>query len=107
MATPGDQQGMYIAPTLVIVCLCIYGAYRIIGGGAMRPQSERLNNYGFVGHAVLLIFTASMAARLFFKARRLPPEQAGRSPCPASPPSPLTPAAALADSYSALSVKRP
>ena len=107
MAAPGDQPDMYIALTLVIVCLCGYGAYRVIGGGAMRPQSERLNNYGFVGYVVLLIFTASMAARLFFKTRRLPPEQAGRSPCPGSPPSPLMPTARLANSYSAPSVKRP
>jgi hypothetical protein len=56
----------------LLVCLCACGAYRAIRGVFAGPQSERLSNYGFVGYAVLLIFTASMAVRLFLKKRRTP-----------------------------------
>src|SRR4029079_3900291 len=45
---------------LLIACLCAYGAYRAFRGGFTDPQSERLNNYRFLGYAVALLFTPSI-----------------------------------------------
>ena len=46
----------------LLACLGVYAAFRIVRGGFARPQSERLNAYGVIACAVLLILAMSWAA---------------------------------------------
>ena len=43
----------------ILTALAFYGAYRAFKGGFERPQSERLNGYGILGIAIVLLVLAS------------------------------------------------
>jgi hypothetical protein len=43
----------------IVTALAFYAACRAIKGGFERPQSERLNGYGILGIAIVLLVLAS------------------------------------------------
>lgn len=55
-------------PDLIALGLALallYFAWRAIRGGFERPQSERLNAYGYVGLFVVFLIVLSVAGKLF------------------------------------------
>jgi hypothetical protein len=56
---------MAFTASLLLAILLLYLGYRAIRGGFRHPQSARLNGYGILACALLLLLALSYLDRLF------------------------------------------